>query len=229
MPQEIVTIPVTGAAPFEAASTLLSYVAYAHADDRSQRQKFAAALTRYKHVTASHSNHEWGRSLQQIRPYIFSDEQKIYERNLRQGMQRLNYRLPAASLMLLAHLDKFAQPGKLRVHPHNVGGLDPSVENICFLLKADFGLKGENVSNFKSKVWGPTRPVCHVALVLTLHGILSFPRSHRSGASIPLEFLFPPADALPALLRTAEAYRVLLPSISQFRIKEERTIKFISS
>ena len=161
MPRETVTIPATQAPPFEAASMLLSYIAYNDTEEKRQRENFAAALTQFMHITTGHFDKTWSHSLQQIRPHIFYAKQDAYAGNLRHGFKRLDYRLKTAYWMLNPYLRTLR--GK---PPAAVYGFEPTIKHLSIQLKDLFGWDGDNISTFKTKVWGPTRPVCHVAFVI---------------------------------------------------------------
>jgi hypothetical protein len=200
---------------------MLSYVAYPDALEKYQREKFAVALTRRMHILASRFDKEWSHSLQQIRPYIFFDKQEIFEKHLRRGFRRVDFRLHTAFVMITPQL-----PTIEGYAPRKVDGFEPTVENVSIGVMNAIGWKGNSVATFKSRVWGPMRPICHLALAISNNVLTCTLKKNDLRAR--LDGLFPSIDKLRDTLLLAEEYRLMLPAL-RFRIKEADTVQFIEA
>ena len=96
------------------------------------------------------------------------------------------------------------------------------------LVMGKMGWKGDSVATFKSKIWKTTKPVAHLAFVLNLRHKLEAAlakKQNRDFGRVYYRQFF--RGDLAIWLELAENCRNMLPSIKQFKIKEEETIQFL--
>lgn len=165
MPRETVVIPLfENAGPFEGAAHVLSYISYPDALDKNVRIKFAASLCRFAHFTNIRYEEKWGSSLHLIRPWIFVDSDTKYKKSLSRGLKILGRRLHAAFFVLHPHFDALAT-GK---SPPTLDGMKANVANSAAFVMPGFGWHGDSAATFKSKIWGPVKPVSHLAYMMAI-------------------------------------------------------------
>jgi hypothetical protein len=227
MPRETIKILIRGAAPFEAASQLMSHVAYPNKLDKKNRERFADALCRAAHLTNEHFHKGWCRSPQQIKPHIFYDKDGVFQKSLNSGTSILMQRSVTSLAMLGSHLEA-VETGR---RPPRFIDLPPTVENVSIYLMDAF--RRTNLSTFKTKVWGPARPVAHMAFATSVEFIPFFNEYKPSdNTGIPIRdlfgWLFPSDDFLYAAFSVAERIRLSLPQMRQFHFKEDETIQFVA-
>jgi hypothetical protein len=160
--------------------------------------------------------------LQKVRPKLFLQDEKAFLSSLKKGNKILELRMLTAHQIMLPHLLAL-KAGK---RTSKVDGFVPTVDNLSGIAKVKIGWHGDSVSTFKSRMWGPTRRVAHVAAAFVLSitaSKLLRPKQHKS----LLQALWSSHELLYPNLLIAERYRMQLPHIKQFRIKENQTIKFI--
>jgi hypothetical protein len=211
---------------FDAASEILSYIAYPI--DENQRAKFAATLCRFSHLYQSRKDPRHGDMPHLIRPKHFETLGGIEAGEVYRGMELIRRRLPMAFSMLLPFLIARAT-GR---NPKKVGGFEATVDNICQQIIEQNGVDASNnISNFKTRIWSPTRPVAHLAFALHFEVYNKRVNDVNKNDEDVLEILCPhPTDMLlMQVLGTAEAVRVWLPSLARVRFKEEDTIMFVPS
>jgi hypothetical protein len=208
------------AVPFEAASELLSYVAYP--SDERKRRRFSAALCRVEHLQEAQRKSEWACFPQRIRPLIFAPNDESFVRDLHFGINTLRLRLITATAMLMPHLIAFVT-GK---NPPKVEGFAPTVENIARYIMEKEGLNLDtSESTFKSRVWAPTRPVAHLAFSFAQKVFIK-----RWGKAKTMQEIltpYPDEEVLRNIMDHAENIRTILPKLRQFRFSEDDTIKFV--
>ena len=223
MPMRTEPIPLSEiAGTFEGASHLLSYIAYPDIRDSNQRLTFAAALCRWAHIKTSEFDKDWGVSLHPIRPWIFFFSENEFDRILNRGLWHLCKRAITAVTILGPYVEAF----KTGQPPTRIGDFEHSIDNAVQHLMHLFEWKSEhNVSTYKTKIWGPTRPVAHVALYVG-KDIMRVIRSNPDGQKEFISAIFPPTEHLSVLMNDAESLRVDLPKIRPFKFKEEKTIRF---
>jgi hypothetical protein len=147
--------------------------------------------------------------------------------SLRDGLKKLRLGLITASGMLTPHLQAL-ETGR---RPPKIEGLPPSVKHIAQITMISEGWKGKTESSFKSKVWGPIRPVAHLAFAFSqLAHIDRRAKASEWGRNSMKEMLspFPDDDMIIEIIERAETIRLLLPKLGQFRFSEERTIRFVA-
>lgn len=225
MPRETIEISLSEARPpFEAASELLSYIAYPTGPDRAA---FSAALCRWAHLT---SGSDWKHSPQLVRPWIFCYPEDVMFASLTKGGNVLRRRVATASLMLLPQLKSLSTGNA----PPKLLGFEPTVENISLHISEYLGWSPESYSNLKSKVWAPTKPIAHLAYSFANEVLfprcIEYRKSHPGEGRPIVEFLFPlpTLEELHSILIRAEKIRNVFPFIKQFRIPDEITLQFIS-
>src|ERR1700722_6354155 len=91
--------------PFDAASNLLSFVAYPKDRDRQKRNRFALALCRREHIArwrqGRESSPEW------TRPITFFQRGADFTRSMKGGLKKSRLALITASEILTPHLKAF--------------------------------------------------------------------------------------------------------------------------
>jgi hypothetical protein len=86
--------------PFEAASVLLSFIAYPTESD--ERSRFAGALCRLEHRQETLRDPRWRSSAKLVRPHIFFDA--TFEKTIQEDVNNLLLRIVIAVSMLVPHL-----------------------------------------------------------------------------------------------------------------------------
>jgi hypothetical protein len=171
---------------------------------------------------------QWGNSTQKVKPFTFIETDNGANRALLDGTKLAWRRIITAYAMVSPHLYALVT-GK---SPLKVEDFEPTVENVSIVLKHAFGWKKDDISAFKFKIWGPTRPVAHIALMSASHMIPELKRriekAETTAGPTSLDAWFPSNSTLYSLLLEAEEIRLKLPQLKQFRIKEEDTIKFVA-
>jgi hypothetical protein len=88
-------------------------------------------------------------------------------------------------------------------------------------------MEKDDISTLKSKIWGPTRSVAHIALMSASHMIPELKRriekASKATGPTSLDAWFPSNSTSYWLLLEAEEIRLKLP-----QQKEEDTIKFVA-
>ncbi len=219
MPRATIPIFVRDTGPFEGASWLLSSIAYP--DDNNRCIPFTAALCRCAHLQTVDMSPDWATTLQQIRPWIFTYGDTAFSKNLTVGFNILYRRLATALFMIQPHLR-----GLLKEKPPTrINGFAPTVGNAAAHLMSEFGWKGDSEATFKSRIWGPTKPVSHAAYVVSVRVFKATQAKPYEERNL-LSALFPPESELLQIISLSEQIRLRLPEIRQFRIKEKDTFKF---
>jgi hypothetical protein len=228
MPRETVRVPLFEDVPFEAASLLRSYIAYPNAKDKTQREQYAAAWCRSGHLRRAGFDSEWAKLPQRVRPRVFIGPQKPFLKHVFKSDVVVDRRILTAYAMIPYHLEALLD----ETSPSKFGDFSPTVENFALWLKRAFGSETDDVSAFKSKIWGPTRSVAHLALVLGWHQIPLMKASadaQDNKRRIRFDAYYPSDETIEKMLLDAEYFRLKLPEIKQFRIKDEDTIQFIAA
>jgi hypothetical protein len=134
-----------------------------------------------------------------------------------------------SSVLLAPHVNSLAT----NKPPKPIHGFAPTVENVSVLLMPYFGWVGTSGSTFKSKLWGPTKPVAHLGYAFFYSFLLPlYKKTARRDNGEMIEFDFDDyltitETAVLAILETAENIRVILPELKQFRFKEGDLIEFV--
>jgi hypothetical protein len=235
MPRETVRVSLFEDVPFEAASLLRSYIAYPNAMDKTQREQYAAAWCRSGHLLRAAFDKEWAKLPQRVRPRIFIGPDKPFLKHVFKTDRTVKRRIITAYAMIPPHLEAvLLETSRSSRRPPKIGDFSTTVENFALLLKEAFGWnkgKEQDVSAFKSKMWGPTKSVAHLALMLAYHMIPLLKASADAKddkTRIIFDANYPSNEVIERMLLEAEYIRLKLPEIKQFHIKDEDTIKFIS-
>ena len=207
--------------PFEAASVLLSFIAYpTQADERS---RFSRLLCRMQHRAASIRNPEWRSSPKLVRPDIFFDEvsKDIYQAEVKD----LVLRIATCASMLLPHL--------LDIDPSDLSifGEKPTVSNIARVISKASGRSKESGSDIISEVWAPAKPVAHLAYAYWICILDERCKNDPEIASKnPIDINTPLADQgqLLDVIQRAESTRQQLLEVSRSRFEEYSMIKFVA-
>jgi hypothetical protein len=219
MPRATIPILVRDTGPFEGASWLLSHIVYP--DDSNRCIPFTAALCRVAHLQTVDMSPDWAATLHQIRPWIFTYDDTTFHKSLTVGFNILYRRLATALIMIHPHLHGLLK-GK---PPTRLNGFAPTVGNAAAHLMNEFGWKGDSEATFKSRIWGPMKPVSHVAYVTSVR-VFKATQSKPYEQRNLLAALFPSESELLQIISLSEQIRLRLPEIKQFRIKEKDTFKF---
>jgi hypothetical protein len=228
MPQ--VKLPILSSVPFEEAALIISYVAYPGEHEERERTIYAVSLCRAAHTSKCRTDKNWINSVQLIKPYLLCIDDKSVIKSLRKGGLLFNRRVTTAGVLLHPHLYSY----HAKKPPPAICGFYPTVANISQILMDHFGWKGDSEATFKSKIWGTTKPVAHLAHAICYSFFI--PQHERTsritggekdGIDLNLlELLNASGEALLAILITAELTRRTLPKLKQFRFKEEDLIEF---
>ena len=225
MPSRTIHVQIYKAAPAEAVSQLMSYIAYPDPLDNTERERFATALCRLAIVERATAEKEWGQTIQQIKPHILLEDEKTFLDSLRRGTKLLGRHLITAGTFLTPHMIAISKGSKAPLW----GGFDPTVENLSTLVMDALGWKGDSSSTVKSRLWRVTKPIAHLGYVfvasLSVEAMVA-KKQNRDPSRIFYELFF--SDMLPVYLQMAENCRKKLGSIKQFKIKEEETIQFLA-
>jgi hypothetical protein len=222
MPRETVVIPLfEHAGPFEGAAHVLSYISYPDALDKNVRITFAAALCRFAHLSNIRFEEKWGSSLHLIRPWIFMDSDAKYEQTLRRGLKLLGRRLTATFFVLHPHFDALATGNS----SGTLGGMKPNLANSAAFVMPGFGWHGDSASTFKSTIWGPVKPVSHMAYMMAIFYLQACQSKEYSEKDL-FGALFPAPNRLSMMIIEADKLRPKLLEMKQFKFKESDLVKF---
>jgi hypothetical protein len=230
MPGEKIVLPITSAPAPEASAVLFSILTYPDQVDATKREQFRIALCRWAILKRAEIEKQWGGSVQQLKPEVFSQGEKNYLGRHKRGSKVFMQRVKCSSLMVMPHLS---------TPPKRFEGFVPTVNNMAIVIKRalGWGENAESESTVKSKIWAPAKPVAHAAVALSM-SIMAIAQTeeetgqgwdgdHALCRSEPfLAIMFYP-DLLRMLLEEAEKLRLRLPDIGSFRIKESDTVQFI--
>jgi hypothetical protein len=206
---------------------VLSYIAYPNTIDKAERRRFETALVRYGFLERATMDKEWARSLQKVRPQVFLDDDTVFSTSIKNGTKKLGLHMITALYMVLPHINT-VRKGK---RPLRIDGLEPNLENIVDSLMSLIGLGHGSRQTFESRRWAPTKPIVHVAVVFGMSMVaeMKLARSQSKIGPLPLfhEWWTDPA-LLRVKLQIAEKYRIEVPRIEAFKIKEKNTIQFLA-
>jgi hypothetical protein len=226
-PRATVAIRFSSLPPFEAAAEFYSYLAYPDQIDATEREKYRIALSRWAVMQRAKLDQQWNEStdmIRSIRPLVFSQPEKLFERTYERGSTIWWERARCACMMLLPQMELV-----------DLDGLAPNVGNIALVLGRELGYSDESQKTIESKIWARTKPVAHAAAAVMLSfGLLPNPKQewdedHPLCYQQPfLATLFYEDVFRMIVLRMAELMRLQLPSCTRFRIREDETIQFIA-
>jgi hypothetical protein len=229
MPREIVHINLSSKFPMEVGARFFSIIAYP--DDRERRHRFSLAISRIYVEWRAMVDPEFSNKLQYIVPEIFLPRLADAITTFKKGNKHLWHHITAAKWIALPHLMREGlQSVQVQTKLGELKLVVPKIKNMGIWAMGELGWqeKATNVPTLKSKIWAPSRPVVHAAAAYGLwcedaeHVI---PSEHQ-----PDTFFFLVLEYVPiieSILRKAEQFRQQLPSIKQFKIREEDTIQFL--
>lgn len=227
MPREIVSLNLSSPFPYEVGATFLSTLAYPELADTKQRERYRQALCRRGIEKRADEDPDFTTEAQPIPPAIFLVDKATYRRYLKSGNKILNERLVTVNWIVMPHL-KAVISGKLE----KVEGYEATVENLSALAMDNLGWKGDSSSTLKSRVWRPSKPVAHAAAALLVWRqqtweqelVPAFPDDKHDFFHLCLELPF----VISEIVELSEEFRLRLPLVEKFTIKEEDTIQFIA-
>jgi hypothetical protein len=226
MPREIVRIDLSSKFPIEVGARFFSVIAYP--DNARERDRYSLAISRLYVQRRAENDPEFGRTLHYVVPAIFRASWLDVERAFKTGNKYLRRRIAAARWIVMPHL---RGEGLKPIHVEKDGQLQaviPTLNNMGRFAMDELGWRGTSKSmpTLKSKIWAPSRPVIHAAAACLLWcKIYADFDPEKEGDFFFLACLEHPST-VGAILRRAEKFRLMLPSIEQFQIKEEDTIQF---
>jgi hypothetical protein len=226
MPRETISIPLKSLPVYEASAVFFSAIAYPDPLDKVQRENFRIAMSRWAILERAKIDKEWRKAAQEIRPEIISQEERLYLQSSEKGTDLLTKRIFCAAIMVGPHLPK---------EPIWLFGIEPTVDNLATTIAECMGMSRESYKTIESRLWAPTKPVAHAALMLAW--FIAKVRQHRENGhwedehwlcdhNLLLGALFY-SDILAMLVEIAERLRLRLPKIKAFRIKEQNTVQFV--
>ena len=215
-------IRVNDACPVDSVSEIISLIAYPAPGERIKREMFRDALTRTAYFVGAMDDPAWAMAPQLIRPRILLAAGSVVTKCYRAGMLRAVRRMIVVHAVVKPHLDHLST-GKLRKLKT---GHWPTVENCIMSMGEHFKVSPGSVDTVKARVWGPAKPIAHLALaVLDTMNMELYRRAEmnrslydRSNDKLLLRAIVTIHPAV--LLETAKDYRAKLPLIKQFRIRE---------
>src|ERR1700730_11540 len=212
MTREIVRIDLSSKFPMEVGARFFSTIAYPEPKDAEERDRYFLAISRlYVHLRVK-ENPEFGRTL-------------------KKGNKRLFCQIPAATWIAMPHFrGEGLKPVEVEINGQ-LQSIIPTVKNMGMIAMNELGWQGKSTSipTLKSKIWAPSRPVVHAAAAYSLwcyYAERVVPAKEQVDSFFFLACLELPSTVA-AILRRAEAFRLILPEIEQFQIKEEDTIQFV--
>lgn len=225
MPREIIAIPLKSSPVYEASAAFCSTIAYPGLLDRTQREHFRIALSRWAVLARAELDSEWRKNAQQIRPEIFSQEENHYFRTLEKGAELLRKRVFCSVFMIYPQLTK---------GPVAFRGFSTTVGHMAGFVATGLGMEWGSGKTIEGRLWAPTKPVAHAAWALGRFQEVLWKQGEGSWEvdywlldhDLLLGILFYP-KILSLLIETAERMRLHLATIRAFKIKEQDTLRFV--
>jgi hypothetical protein len=223
VPRESVRINVASEFPIEVGARFFATIA--HPEDRNERERYHFALCHLCVLARAKSDLDFATSLLPIIPAIFVSSDHARLQTLKRGNKKLRHRLATAKFLVMPHFrERKLEPLQVEKDRELIV---PTLNKMTLVAMKELGwtAKPKSVPTFKSKIWAPSRPVVHAAAAYVLW-------CHHAKRTIPVEHLFmtclgdPPTIA--GLMQKSEAFRLMLPNIEQFKIKEEETIQILA-
>jgi len=215
-------------APHEKGARFFSYVAYPDEEQQKERERFWKALCRFFTLMMASMGENMNWSIRGRAAFLVEDP-NASNKILAKGLAQLQKRITTTHYVAMPHL-RAAFTGVLE----KVDGLQPTVGNMLDLARwnlTDCGWKPDSDSNStaKTKLWKPTRPVVHAAAAFLV--ISSEWLSRKEGAGFRMSnAVFLTINNVPILLSImflSELFRFALPSIKNFKITEDESIRFL--
>jgi hypothetical protein len=228
MPREIVRINVASKFPIEVGARFFATIA--HPDNPNERERYQLALGRWYVLKRVQRDAEFAGKLHFITPAIFKYSDQDCVRVLNRGNKKLEHRFAATRFLVMPHLrDVKLKP--LQVEKDGEFFI-PTLNKMTLVAMEEVGWigKAKSIPTFKSKIWAPSRPVVHAAAAYELwcyHAARTFPVEQQVDAYF-IELCLEHPSTIATLIQKAEAFRLKLGEIEQFKIKEEETIKILA-
>ena len=221
MPRETIWVTLSTSVSLEPVAIFLSKLAYPDPVDEDASVEFMMSLCRWMTIYGCEVDPGWAATPQLLRPAAFLEPEREWRKAFNRGANKLRHRFIAAGYIVLPHMMALAGI-KQRVEGYTV-----TVQHMSQLAMEYMRWEGDSTATIKSRIWGPTRPVAHAALsvvmwVLENRELLKTDEGRRKAfllASHP--------KTLKRILIKSEKFRLKLPLVPQFRIKEEDTIQFL--
>jgi hypothetical protein len=221
LPKETITILLCEMDWYLAGAQLVSTIAYPDARDQAERARFEQALVRWTLEWRIREDDNWAREPNILRPAYFSAPEKQHDAILKRGNKRLKERWVAAHFVAMPHF-RAVESGKIQ-RPE---GLAPTVNNMSVLATEYLNLSTESVSTFKSRMWAPSRSVIHAAAAVLVWDTFYWKKQGRNPSTDRKLAMMLLPEMVEEIVDISEELRCLLPAITQFKIKENETIKF---
>jgi hypothetical protein len=185
---KVLEVPTSNSEPFVSALWVLSYLAYPNPDETPKQEAYFRALEfrwQIQHVDAN-----------LMKMFV----EKKYLNILTRGGKKIEQRVSAGRIALIQifRIKRDGQPTLQDQQQH---------ERILLGWSKD---ATESDSTYKTKVWGPSRPVLHIATALTYVHAANIKKSLMQ---VLFDLVYDPL-ALIGLLELAENLRRGLPSIN---------------
>jgi hypothetical protein len=231
MPREIVRIDLSSKFPIEVGARFFSIIAYPEAKDAIARHQFSLAISRMYIEWRAMVDPEFVGKLHYVVPEILLARFPEAKRTFKRGNKRLRHHFTAASRIALPQFKgNRLKPILLQTKDGQLQSLIPTVKNMATLAMGDLGWLGKATSlpTFKSKIWATSRPIVHAASAYCLwceYVERALPAESQLDTYFFLTLEYPPS--IEWILRQAEQFRQMLPSIDLFDIKDEDTVQFL--
>lgn len=152
-PRETVFLRFGSLPVYEAAAEFYAYIAYPDPLEKTQREKYRIALSRWAVLERGKIDKKWNESIEgPIRPIIFSQSQKVFEKTYQDGSNTWWRRGICAATILFPDLME-----------ELLDGLAPTVGNLVGMLGNRWGYSESSGKTIESRIWRPTKPVAHAA------------------------------------------------------------------
>jgi hypothetical protein len=237
MPHETIHVAVYKAAPAEAVSLLMSFIAYPDPSHKIKRELFERSLYRMALIYRAESDKAWGQSVQKIKPSVLLEEEKVFLASLKRGTKLLGRHMLTSYTFLMPHiiaLSTGSPAPTLNILDPTAEGFDkndvPTVEKMSFLVMQTLGWKSEESDTFEKNIWAIVKPIVHLGYAmaswLAIEARVAKTRN-RDSSNLFFELFFD--ETLPVYIHMAEGTRNKLSLIKKpFEIKVDDTIQFIA-
>lgn len=152
-PRETVFLRFGSLPVYEAAAEFYAYIAYPDPLEKTQREKYRIALSRWAVLERGKIDKKWNESIEgPIWPIIFSQSQKVFEKTYQDGSNTWWRRGICAATILFPDLME-----------ELLDGLAPTVGNLVGMLGNRWGYSESSGKTIELRIWRPTKPVAHAA------------------------------------------------------------------
>jgi hypothetical protein len=230
MPRETVRINLSSRFPIEVGARFFSVLAYPNPADLAERKQFCWAICRLYLLKRVQDDPEFGSRPYLIVPAIYATSHYEFIRTFKKGNKKLLHSLIAARWIAMPHLrDDKSRPVQIEKDGE---AIVPTVKNMSIVAMEELGWKGKGKSlpTFKSRIWGPSRPIVHAAAAYLLwchYAERILPAEEQDDSFLFLSCVEQP-HSIAAIIKKSENFRLMLPSIERFSIQEDETIQFLT-